>query len=257
MDTNYINDELIEFNLNQSFKDTIIIDIKAYKDKFYILTRDGLYKYFDLQIEKIKNINDAQVITIDLKLKILFVVSYSRGLIGINLKNDYFVSDIPLDIFNDEKKQVPVTSITAYKGVIFLSILNYGVFRIDYNKKSSKFVYQQIQKMKLQNPQELYFNHKDNELAIVDFDHGLILINLKDGETFKQNLPNDDIPNSIRYINYFGRKCYIIQCRNSLYKFDKKSKEFTVIDEKKVSNLITYYNKIYYTHNGVLNIKNV
>jgi len=256
INTNYKNDGM-KFNLNNHFKHTIILDIKAYKDHLYILTRDGLYKYFDSNIDKIKDISDAQVITIDNKLKILFVISDSRGLIGLNLKNDSYIDDIELELFNTNKNQVPVTSITADNGIIFLSILNSGIYRIDYKSKQSKFVYKQMQKIKLKNPQELYYNQKNDELAIVDFDYGLILIKLEDGETSNYNLPNQDVPNSIKYISTFDRKYYIIQARNALYKFDIRYKEFIIITNQKVSNLITYYNKVYFTHQGELKIQNI
>ncbi|OCL85966.1 hypothetical protein AAX26_01615 [Aliarcobacter thereius] len=256
INTNYKNDG-IEFNVNNYFEHTIVLDIKAYKDHLYILTRDGLYKYFDSRIDKIKNISDAQVITIDQKLKILFIISDSRGLIGLNLKNDNYIDDIEIELFNNGDSQVPITSITAHNGIIFLSILNSGIYRIDYKSKKSKFVYKQMQKIELKNPQELYYNKKNDELAIVDFDYGLILIKLENGNTSNYNLPNMDIPNSIKYINSFDRKYYVIQARNALYKFNIKNKEFSQIVNQKVSNVTTYYNKLYYTHNGELNIVNV
>lgn len=256
INTNY-KDVGINFNINDSFEHTIILDIKAYKDHLYILTRDGLYKYFDSSIEKIKDIDDAQVITIDHKLKILFIISDSRGLIGLNLKNDNYINDIKIELFDTNEKQVSITSITADDGIIFLSILNSGIYRIDYKSKQSKFVYNQMQKIELKNPQELYYNQKNDELAIVDFDYGLILIKLENGDTTNYNLPNQDIPNSIKYINIFDRKYYIIQARNALYKFDIKNKEFSTIVSRKVSNITTYYNKLYYTHKGELNITNV
>jgi hypothetical protein len=256
INTNY-KDDGIEFNINNHFEHTIILDIKAYKDHLYILTRDGLYKYFDSSINKIKDISDAQVITIDYKLKILFIISDLRGLIGLNLKNDSYIDDIEIELFNSNESQVPVTSITADNGIIFLSILNSGIYRIDYKSKQSKFVYKQMQKIKLKNPQELYYNEKNDELAVVDFDYGLILIKLENGDTTNYNLPNQDIPNSIRYISTFGRKYYIVQARNALYKFDIKHKEFIKIVNQKVSNITTYYNKLYYTHQGELSIKNV
>lgn len=114
-----------------------------------------------------------------------------------------------------------------------------------------------MQKIELKNPQELYYNKKNDELAIVDFDYGLILIKLENGNTSNYNLPNMDIPNSIKYINSFDRKYYVIQARNALYKFNIKNKEFSQIVNQKVSNVTTYYNKLYYTHNGELNIVNV
>jgi len=250
-------DDGIEFNLSQHFEDSIVLDIKAYKNRLYILTSDGLYIYDNLHIEKIKNIDDAQVITIDYKLKILFLISNARGLIGINLKNDKYINDIEIDLLNINKSQVAITSITANNGIIFLSILNSGIYRIDYKSKQSKFVYKQMQKIELKNPQELYYNQKNDELAVVDFDYGLILIKLENGDTTNYNLPNQDVPNSIKYISSFDRKYYIIQARNALYKFDIKNKEFTKIVDQKVSNIITYYNKLYYTHQGELSIRNV
>lgn len=248
----------MEFNLNYHFEDTIILDIKAYKDKLYILTTDGLYTYYDSNIEKIKSINNAQVITIDTKLNILFIISDTRGLIGINLRNNKYIDDINI-LFssNDNNQQIPITSVVSHNGVIFLSILNRGIIRVDYKKKKSEFVYKKMQKIELKNPQDIYFSEKDNELAIVDFDYGLILIQIEDGETSQYRLPNDDIPNSIKMIKIFDRKSYIVQARNALYIFDIKHKEFKKIFNNRVSNLTTYYNKIYFTHKGELHTKSV
>ena len=122
IETKYISNEKVEFSLNKYFEETIILDIKAYKNKFYILTRDGLYKYFDSNIEKIKSIDDAQVITIDGELKTLFIVSDSRGLVGINLNTDNYIDDININIFSNRDKQIPITSITANNGIIFLRL---------------------------------------------------------------------------------------------------------------------------------------
>jgi len=257
IETKYISDEKVEFSLNKYFSETIILDIKAYKNKFYILTRDGLYKYFDSNIEKIKSIDDAQVITIDGELKTLFIVSDSRGLVGINLNTDNYIDDININIFSNSDKQTPITSITANNGIIFLSILNAGIFRIDYKSKQSEFVYKKMQKIELQNPQDIYHNEKDNELAIVDFDYGLIIINLSNGVAIGYRLPNDDVPNSLKFVNNFGNKFYIVQARKALYKFDVSNKEFIQLLNQQVSNLTTYYDKAYFTHQGKLRILNV
>lgn len=257
IETMYKHDGM-EFNLNYHFEDTIILDIKAYKDKLYILTTDGLYTYYASNVEKIKSINNAQVITIDTKLNILFIISDTRGLIGINLRNNKYIDDINI-LFssNDNNQQIPITSVVSHNGIIFLSILNRGIIRVDYKKKKSEFVYKKMQKIELKNPQDIYFNEKDNELAIVDFDYGLILIQIEDGETNQYRLPNNDIPNSIKMIKIFDRKLYIVQARNALYIFDIKYKEFKKIFNNRVSNLTTYYNKIYFTHKGELHTKSV
>lgn len=257
IETMYKHDGM-EFNLNYHFEDTIILDIKAYKDKLYILTTDGLYTYYASNVEKIKSINNAQVITIDTKLNILFIISDTRGLIGINLRNNKYIDDINI-LFssNDNNQQIPITSVVSHNGIIFLSILNRGIIRVDYKKKKSEFVYKKMQKIELKNPQDIYFNEKDNELAIVDFDYGLILIQIEDGETTQYQLPNNDIPNSIKMIKIFDRKLYIVQARNALYIFDIKYKEFKKIFNNRVSNLTTYYNKIYFTHKGELHTKSV
>jgi hypothetical protein len=202
--TKYINNEKVNFSLDNSLLNTIILDIKAYKNKFYILTRDGLYKYFDSSIDKIKSIEDAQVITIDNELQTLFIVSDKRGLIGINLNTDNYIDDIYLDFFNRNSKQtqIPITSIVASNGIIFLSILNAGIFRIDYKNKESNFVYKKMRKIELQTPQDIYYNKKDQEIAIADYEYGLVLIKLNNGDTTNYRLPNDDIPNTIKFINY-------------------------------------------------------
>lgn len=59
---------------------------------------------------------------------------------------------------------------------LFLSNIKYWHFRIDYKNKQSEFVYKKCKKLN-KNPQDIYHNEKDNELAIVrDFDYGLISI---------------------------------------------------------------------------------
>lgn len=259
--TKYINNDKVNFSLDNSLLNTIILDIKAYKNKFYILTRDGLYKYFNSYIDKIKSIEDAQVITIDNELRMLFIVSDKRGLIGINLNTDNYVDDINLDFFNSNNKQtqnqVPITSIVASNGIIFLSILNAGIFRIDYKSKESNFVYKKMQKIELQTPQDIYYNEKDQEIAIADYEYGLVLIKLNNGNTTSYKLPNNDIPNTIKFINYFGVKFYIIQARKALYKFNTSTFSFSKLIDKQVSNVTTYYHQIYFTHNGKLEITHV
>ena len=69
-----------------------------------------------------------------------------------------------------------------------------------------EFVYKKMQKIELKNPQDIYHNEKDNELAIVDFDYGLIIINLSTGDAIGYRLPNDDVPNSLKFVNNFGNK---------------------------------------------------
>ena len=127
-------------------------------------------------------------------------------MVGINLNTDNYIDDININIFSNRDKQIPITSITANNGIIFLSILNTGIFRIDYKNKQSEFVYKKMQKIELKNPQDIYHNEKDNELAIVDFDYGLIIINLSTGDAIGYRLPNDDVPNSLKFVNNFGNK---------------------------------------------------
>ena len=117
--------------------------------------------------------------------------------------------------------------------------------------------HKKMQKIELKNPQDIYHNEKDNELAIVDFDYGLIIINLSTGDAIGYRLPNDDVPNSLKFVNNFGNKFYIVQARKALYKFDVSNKEFIQIFNQQVSNLTTYYGKAYFTHQGKLNILNV
>ncbi len=254
VDTNYKKSETINFEPRFDSEDTVILDIKAYENKFYILTRDGLYEYSNQLTNKIKEISDAQVITIDHKLKILFIVSDSRGLIGINLRNNRFIDDITIEIFNKNSIAiVSVTSIVASGGIIFISILNSGIFRIDYRKKESGFIYKTLHKLEIENPQDICYNEKEKQLLVVDFDHGLIIINIENGNTNNYVLPNGDIPNTMKLVKSFNRTYYVIQARNGLYKFDLKNKEYIKIKEERTSNLTTYFNKIFFTQKGQLN----
>ncbi len=252
--TKYKKYENLIFEPNFNLNNTIILDIKAYGNRFYILTRDGLYKYYSNYTEKVKSINDAQVITIDPILQVLFIISNTRGLIGINLRNDSFIDDIYLDIFNNQDQTIPITSIVAHDGVIFLSILNSGVYRIDYKNKKSQFVYKTLHKLEINNPQDIYYDHKSNQLAIIDYDFGLLLVNIKNGDTSRYVLPENDVPNTIKLVISFDKSYYIIQARNGLYKFNIKNKVFSQITKDRVSNLTTYYNEIFFTQKGNLKV---
>ncbi len=256
VDTKYKKSESISFTPIFDFDNTIVLDIKAYKNRFYILTRDGLYEYHNQLTKKIKEISDAQVIAIDSVLKILFIVSDTRGLIGINLRNNRFIDDINLDIFNktgDDENIVSITSIVASAGVIFLSILNAGIFRIDYKKKEFSFKYKTLHKLEIKNPQDIFFNEKEKQLVIVDFDYGLVIINIENENTNNYRLPNDDIPNTVKLVKTYNKTYYVIQARNGLYKFDPGNEEFIKIREERTSNLTTYFNKLFFTQKGQLN----
>lgn len=260
IDTKYKKSEFISFAPIFDFDNTIVLDIKAYENKFYILTRDGLYEYNNQLTKKIKEISDAQVIAIDSVLKILFIVSDSRGLIGINLRNNRFIDDINLDIFNenvDNENIVSITSIVASDGVIFLSILNAGIFRIDYRKKESSFIYETLHKLEIKNPQDICFNEKEKQLVVVDFDYGLVIINIENGNTNNYSLPNEDIPNSVKLVKTYNKTYYVIQARNGLYKFDLKNENYIKIKEGRTSNLTTYFNQLFFTQKGQLNTMDI
>jgi len=240
----------IDFNLN--FSGEIIIDIKAFKDKYYILTRKGVYCYSNNILEKLKQISDAQVLTVDSKTGVLFIFSDTRGLIGMNLYNNSYIDDIPLikleGLFREE--QIPVTSIVSYDGVIFLSILSKGVYRIDYKNRNNQLDFSNFLKIQLKLPQDIYYIEEDKELAIIDYDLGLVIVNINNGYTRTYNLPNEDVAYTIKSLKTRNKRYYVIQSRNALYKFNRDRHTFSIIENKKVSNLITYYNKIYYTYKG-------
>lgn len=240
----------LDFKLN--LHGETIIDIKAFKDKYYILTRKGVYSYSNNGLKKLKEIEDAQVLTLDFRKNILFIFSDTRGLIGINLKNNRYIDDIPLNrlegLFNEE--QIPVTSIIAYDGVIFLSILSKGVYRIDYKNRHKRFNFSNFLKIQLKLPQDMYYIDKDKELSIIDYDLGLVIIDITNGNTRTFSLPNDDIAYAIKPLKVKNKNYYIVQAKDALYKFDRDTYNFNAIENKKVSNLTTYYNKIYYTHKG-------
>ena len=120
------NSEIIDLNSK------IIIDIQAYKNKIYILTNDGLYCYKDRVLELIKELNDATHIAIDKLKRKIFVLSANRGLVCLSITSNSFLGDIRFVSDIDISEEESITDIVVHNGIIFISIMNRGVYRIDY-----------------------------------------------------------------------------------------------------------------------------
>lgn len=152
-----------------------------------------------------------------------------------------FISDI------DISEQESITDIVASNGVIFISIMNKGVYRVDYNHRGEGFELSSFLKISLVSPQGLFFNERLNELSIIDYEIGLIVINIQNGEVTVNRSFRNDKPNKVISLNN-GKK--VVQTGKALYVINNNESE--VILEQQVANVISYYNDIYYSKSGLV-----
>ena len=225
----------------------IIIDIQAYKNKIYILTNEGLYCYKDKELELIKELYDATHIAIDKLKRKIFVLSGDRGLVCLSLTSKRFLGDIRFVSNVDISEEESITDIVANNGKIFISIMNNGVYRVDYLYKKKHFEMKSFLKIDLIAPQSLYFNESLNELSIVDYKLGLIVININSGEVKDNDCFHSIKPNNVISLKN-GKK--VVQTRKALYVINN-NKSSIIIDHQ-VANVTSYYNNIYYSKSGVV-----
>jgi hypothetical protein len=223
----------------------IIIDIQAYKNNIYILTNDGLYRYKSGELNLIKELYDATHIAIDRKKRKIFVLSAARGLICLSLSNEHFLGDIRFISNIDLSEEESITDIVASNGKIFISIMNKGVYRVNYNYRERHFKMESFLKINLSSPQSLYFNTSLNELSIVDYVLGLIVININTGEQQVHDYFHSKKPNKVISLKS-GEK--VVQTRGELYVM--KNNEPLILVDHQVANLRSYYNYIYYSKSG-------
>ena len=225
----------------------IIIDMQAYKNKIYILTNNDLHSYEDKKLILIKNIYDATHIAIDRLKKMIFVLSAARGLICLSLSKTGYIGDIRFISNVGLSQEESITDIIASNGKIFISIMNRGVYRIDYEYREQRFQMKSFLKRTLAFPQSLYFNELLNELSIVDYVDGLIVINIDNDESIYNGYFDSKKPNKVISLKN-GKK--IIQTRSAVYLMEDN--ESSVIIDYQVANVISYYNYIYYSKSGIV-----
>lgn len=223
----------------------IVIDIQAYKDKVYILTNNGLYGYEDEKLELIKQLIDATHIAIDRLKRKLFVLSAARGLICLSLSKERYLGDIQFVSNVDLSKEESITDIIANSGKIFISIMNRGVYRINYKYRVDNLQMESFLKIESVSPQSLYFNELLNELSIVDYVNGLTVVNVNNGESIHNKYFNSRNPNKVISLKN-GKK--VVQTRSALYLVENNKN--SVIADYQVANLTSYYNYVYFSKSG-------
>ncbi|HEA3091148.1 TPA: hypothetical protein RVR74_003485 [Aeromonas salmonicida] len=234
------------------FSESIILDVQFYKNIPYVLTDAGIYKYTSDHFEVIKELHDASLMCIDSSRGYMFIVSDSRGIICLNLKSDHYVHDIRrISSIELTEKTYSISAMVARDGVIFLSIINFGVYRINYSVKDSSICHYVIPKLNTKSPQDIFYNKKHRELAIVDYHVGLILLSISDGATDIFELPENVKAQNIKYIGV-NNGVYIIQTNRGLYRFDRVIRNLYKISEEQAANIITYNKRLYYTVDGAL-----
>ncbi|TQR14727.1 hypothetical protein [Psychrobacillus soli] len=238
-----------------------INDMLGYKGALYVTTPNQLH-CFKLENDKLikeeqylKKIVECTKIKIDYKSKLLFAVSEDRGLVVINISNPFspkYICDISLDNYFGEGNNV-ISDMDLCENIIFLALRGKGILRIDYYNKEIKdsLWYSTVEKIKLQDPQDVKYNKNNLHLYIADAVEGLIVLNTLDNsiiDTFK--LPNDDFPVKL-IIN--GKNC-IVQGNNGLYMYQVNERKISTILNYKVGEVIKYFNKIIFYKNRKLNL---
>ncbi|MGY4042393.1 hypothetical protein [Aeromonas hydrophila] len=232
--------------------ESVILDIKFYKNVPYVLTDSGIYKYTDDNFEVVKELYDASLMCIDSSRGYMFVVSDSRRIICINLKSDRYDLDIrSISSIDLTGKIHSISAMVAKSGVIFLSIINHGVYRINYSVKNSSIHHYVIPKLETKAPQDIFYNKNYQELAIVDYHIGLILLDISSGLIYINKLPRGARPQNIKYIGV-NEGVYIIQTNKGLYRFERANRNLEIASEEQVANIITYNKRLYYTVDGKL-----
>jgi hypothetical protein len=255
-----IKERLDPLSHNMTNANTQIVDMVAYKDILYILTTAYLY-YVDLKesnnfdIVKIKHNTDCSKIAVDSSQKILFLFSEEKGLIALNIKQPkepIIINFLMPDILKDKGKFF-LTHMEVLDNIIFLSVRNFGIVRLDYRSVgfNELNIWREIHKIPLKEPQDVKYCKRNNYLYILDYNEGLVVLNIADGEIiFHNKLPDNDFPINL----VLEKENAIIQGKNGVYYFKINDKQFYTIFNFKIGELFIYFNNLFYVKNNKLNL---
>lgn len=239
------------------FSESVILDVQFYKNIPYVLTDSGIYKYINDNFEVVKELYDASLMCIDSSRGYMFVVSDSRGIICLNLKSDRYILDIrSISSIDLTEKIYSISAMVAKGGAIFLSIINDGVYRINYSAKNSSIHHYVIPKLETKAPQDIFYNKNHQELAILDYHIGLILLDIRSESKYIVDFPKGVRTQNIKYISV-NEGSYIIQTNRGLYRFDRAIRNLEIISEEQVANITTYNKRLYYTVDGELKLAKI
>lgn len=251
-------ENLKPYNLNiPGDSERSIIEMQAYKHVLFASTSEYLYS-FDLKKGNEnhtifqKEIPYCTQIKIDYKKKFLFAVSDERGLVTIDISNPHNPK-FKTDIYSDfKRKNYSIVDMDVDNGIIFLAVRNYGILRIDYSDSTLRKpkVYREIEKIYLEDPQDVKYSPINKHIYICDANKGLITLDTSKGEAKEYSLNNDDIPRKV-IIHYNDA---IIQGKKGLYYFNFGYKTMSKIFDYKIGTMTKYYNQLVYCKNNSLNL---
>lgn len=187
-------------------------------------------------------------LSIDPQFDDLYALSENSGIYDINISNpnkpqirDTFIPKL------FEKLGDPVVSnmITKSK-IILLSIRGYGIARL---KKTDNKIIEQFE-YRSEDPQDVNYLPQYDIIVVADSINGIEFFDQNKNKTISFKLPNDDFPQQIEvFYNYV-----LIKGKFGLYLYNYINKSLKNIYEGKVGILATYYDYIFFTSKGKLNI---
>jgi hypothetical protein len=241
----YINEINEKLSLNE---------LSAKKHFLFGTSESKIYDYNLLNYKKgdhkklfLPDILSSQL-SIDPQYDDLYALSETSGIYDINISNPNYPqirnTFIP-KLF--EKLGDPVVSnmITKSK-TILLSIRGYGIASL---RKTDDKIIEQFE-YRSDDPQDVNYFSQHKIIVIADSINGIEFYDHNKNKTISFKLPNNDFPQQIEvFYNYL-----LIKGKFGLYLYNYVNKSFKNIYEGKVGILATYYDYIFFTSKGKLNL---
>lgn len=245
--------------------DKIVIEMQGYQGVLFVATSERLCAYNLKNMNNVigifeKDIIKCKSIKIDYKNQWLFIVSETRGVTVLDISNALkpkFLRDIELPFLqstcDEMSDQYIITDFDVVNGVAFLAVRNKGIVRIDYaeGRFREPELVRTIDKIILDDPQDVRFCSENQYLYIVDSERGFIILDTRNnGVVYERNSFDGGTPKKL----LLRRQDAIIQTGKGLYLFKFSSKSLEKVLDFKVGALSMYYNHIVFSKRFSTNI---
>ncbi len=191
----------------------------------------------------------ANQLSFDSRYSDLYVLTEDVGIININFRNP-FKAKISKTIIPESFEKLgdlTVSNMISVNKNILLSIRGFGVSKIDEKNanKSSENIY------RTDDAQDVVYYYQKQIVVIADGIHGILLFENEGKAPIKRvALPQSDIPQEIRL--FYGR--VLVKGKYGLYLYDFDNSSIKVIKEGSIGAIAVYYNYIFFSSNGEINL---
>lgn len=241
---------------------TLITSLQASEHIIYLTTGTKLIAY-NLKSGSetnhsaffVKEVPECNLLKIDYNNKLLFVFSKERGIVALDISDPLFPRYLTTLQTNIQKKigELPVTNIELNNNTLFLSIRNFGIIRVDFNRDQfgDVQILNEINKIKLIDPQDVRFNPRTNEMVIIDSKYGLLGYSLSRNEiNYQKTFDNSIYPQKLFLI--YGTP--FIQTNKGFVIYNKFSNNIEEIFARKIGAVYHYYNYIIFSEKGFIKL---